>query len=152
VTLVGVLDGAPDLRAGQMRHHQLTGVAMKLDSPPANFEPQSVRRPGRRAALGPVLAVSGTFSGTFSAPATVTATPATVTTTPATVTPTLATVTPTPATVTTTLATVTPTPALTRASTPLATGTAAASTPLTAGTAPALAAPALTTRTRTPTT
>ena len=44
VTAVGLLHGPADLRAGQVRHHQLAGVAMKLDALAADLELQCVRR------------------------------------------------------------------------------------------------------------
>jgi hypothetical protein len=77
---VSLLDRPADLRAGQMRHHQLAGVAVQLDAPPAYLQPQDVGRPGRRAAPRPVLAFPAPAA--FTAPATVTA-PATFTGTPA---------------------------------------------------------------------
>src|SRR5207302_11451652 len=56
VTAVGLLDRPPHLGAGQVGHHELAGVAVELDAPAADLEPQRVRRhPRRSAPPGPVL-------------------------------------------------------------------------------------------------
>ena len=60
---MGVLDGAADLRAGQVRHDQLAGVAVQLDSPATDLQPEGVRDPGRRLTPGPVLAPPTAVAG-----------------------------------------------------------------------------------------
>src|SRR5436190_391033 len=52
VVTVGVLDRTSHLRPGQVRDDELAGVAVELDAPAPDLEPQRVsRRPGRAAPL-----------------------------------------------------------------------------------------------------
>jgi hypothetical protein len=62
---VGVLDGTADLRAGQVGHHQLAGVAVQLDSATTDLQPEGVYGAGRRLTPGPVLASPATFAGSL---------------------------------------------------------------------------------------
>src|SRR5205823_3651545 len=51
VAAVGVLDGPAHLGTGQVGDDELAGVAVELDAPPPDLEPQHVHRgPGARAA------------------------------------------------------------------------------------------------------
>lgn len=106
---MGVLDGAADLRAGEMGHHQLARVAMQLDSLPTDLQPEVVHGPGRRVTPGPILAPTSTAARSAS----------------------LARCTTPFARCTTPFATRTSTTLATRASTTLATGPTSASTTLT---------------------
>ena len=150
---MGVLDGPADLRAGQVGHHQLAGVAMQLDSPTTDLQPEGVHGAGRRLTFGPVLAPRATFarppplarrtpplaraSSTFATRTTAPFAPRTTTAS-----------TPFATRATTTLTTRTPaasTPFATRATTTLATGAAGAAAAIASllastGPAPLLAA------------
>lgn len=59
---MSVLDGPADLRAGQVGHHQLAGVAVQLDSPTTDLQPKGVHGAGRRLTPGPVLTPLATFA------------------------------------------------------------------------------------------
>ena len=60
---MGVLDGAADVRARQVGHHQFAGLAVQLDSPTTDLQPEGVRGAGRRFMPGPVLAPPATLAG-----------------------------------------------------------------------------------------
>ena len=60
---MGVLDGAADVRAGQVGDHQFAGLAVQLDSPTTDLQPEGVRGAGRRFLPGPVLAPPATLAG-----------------------------------------------------------------------------------------
>ena len=116
---MGLLDGAADLRPGQVGHHEFAGIAVQLDAASPDLQPKRVDRPGRRALPGPVLAAPTPFARTAAPFPTTTALTRTAAPFP------------------------TRTTALTRTAGPFPTRTTAASTLLATGSIPPLARSAL---------